>query len=1126
MKLLLALLTLLLIGQGALAQLADRDYPDLLSKSIQFFEAQACGPKPAFSSFDWRGDCHLTDGQDVGLDLTGGWHDAGDHPKFNFPLGAAVYKLASLYVDYRPAVDATGNKDRLLNQLRFIGDYMIKCHPEPNTYVIQVGEGEVDHRFWQVPENNTYERMSFVANEDQPATDLACVNAAAFAALSMAFAGEDATYSTELLQHARDLYSFGTTYPGTFTNHIPEAEVNFYGSNDSTDAIMLGAIWLHRATGEQSYLDEARAGFSAIGRLQRWVPSFRDHDHEAFLQLAKVTGDTEVLDSLDVYVNEMIDEDFGSYTPAGLWRPADRDIFNVHRGIDGVSVAYRYTELIDSSNPTYDKAREFVFNQMNYILGDNPEALSYVVDFGDDFPTRTHHRAAHSPINESITNPEEDTHTLTGALMAGPDRNDVYSNNRRIVGNTEPTVRANAALALMATALVKETEPEAGTDDIAYVVSPAAVVPGTPATVSVRYSASTDRDIIVTFQQDSAPFQLFGRAAVDVPAGVGTVDIEVPIGAEVPLANDAYQFQVFITTDGGTFADRLDNIAKNNVNAVSDISEGTEPVESVSIVECPSFGLESEETVALVDRVEPADAANKNVTWSSSDTAVAVVSDNGIVTGVSAGVAIVTITTEEGGFTDSCAVEILAGSTAITDLIAPSFVIPGQEVIVTVFYEAVNSRDLVVNFQLDTLTFGSFGITRVNVPAGSGSVDVTIPVSEETPIVDDDYQFQAFIIPVGGTFPDRFDSRALLNVDVVASLVVDVSIDSLALPIDTTGAYINTYLTLEPTGASLIYSSSDSTVFTVDESGLISPLSPGAGYLTVASADYPTVTDSVLISITEVADEILTGKYKLINKFSGLAMALDLNPLTNGFKLPWKAGANVHQWKDDDQRNKVWDIVPSEEEGYYQLVNQYSQKVLALDLNFLTNGFRRPQSAGANVYQWLATGEDNTLWSIEESEEEGYYVLVNKFSGKVLALNPNFFTNGFKQASEPGANIHQANATDSDYTLWRLEAVEEEIMARRDHRKKKGQVDLVEEATLQELTVYPNPVQDRLSVLGAEALSGEVRILNLEGKQMMYHELNEHQLGEMDVSALPAGLYILEVQRPGEARWRTKIVKQ
>ena len=570
------LLSLFLIENGAFAQLADRNYSDLLTKSIRFFDAQACGPKPSFSTFGWRGNCHLDDGQNLNLDLTGGWHDAGDHPKFNFPLGAAVYKLASLYVDYREQVRATGNKARLLNQLRFIGDYMIRCHPSPNSYVIQVGEGTVDHRFWQVPEENTYQRISYIADVNKPATDLACVNAAGFAALSMAFRGEDNAYSAELLQHAQDLYNFGTTYRGSFTDHIPSGEVSFYGSNDYRDAMMIGAIWLHRATGDPRYLQTAESIFDEI-TLGNWVPTFRDHEHEAFMQLAKVTGDSEVLQALDTYVNDVIDANFGDYTSGGLWRPSDGNSFNAHRSISGVSIVYRYAELIGSSNPTYGRAKDFVFNQVNYLLGDNWLGMSYVVSLGNNFPTRVHHRAAHDPVNGSITSPTEDTHTLIGALVAGPNRDDSYDNNRRNIGNTEPTILANATLALVAAAAVKETE-SAVSDDIVSISAPASVTPGITATVSVKYSASADRDVIVTFQQDSAPFRVYSKVKTDVSAGSGTLSINVPISTTVPVAEDAYQFQVYITTNGGGWAQRLDNLGKKDIDANSG-STGDIPVE-------------------------------------------------------------------------------------------------------------------------------------------------------------------------------------------------------------------------------------------------------------------------------------------------------------------------------------------------------------------------------------------------------------------------------------------------------------------------------------------------------------------------------------------------------------------
>ena len=36
----------------------------------------------------------MDDGCDVGVDLTGGWYDAGDFVKFNFPMAYSVTNLA------------------------------------------------------------------------------------------------------------------------------------------------------------------------------------------------------------------------------------------------------------------------------------------------------------------------------------------------------------------------------------------------------------------------------------------------------------------------------------------------------------------------------------------------------------------------------------------------------------------------------------------------------------------------------------------------------------------------------------------------------------------------------------------------------------------------------------------------------------------------------------------------------------------------------------------------------------------------------------------------------------------------------------------------------------------------
>lgn len=72
--------------------------------------------------------------------------------------------------------------------------------------------------------------------------------------------------------------------------------------------------------------------------------------------------------------------------------------------------------------------------------------------------------------------------------------------------------------------------------------------------------------------------------------------------------------------------------------------------------------LEKGEKETLTATVAPTNATNKGVTWSSSNNEIATV-DNGVVTAVSAGEAIITVTTEDGAKTATCKVTVNAPQT-------------------------------------------------------------------------------------------------------------------------------------------------------------------------------------------------------------------------------------------------------------------------------------------------------------------------------------------------------------------------------------------------------------------------------------------------------------------------------
>lgn len=87
-------------------------------------------------------------------------------------------------------------------------------------------------------------------------------------------------------------------------------------------------------------------------------------------------------------------------------------------------------------------------------------------------------------------------------------------------------------------------------------------------------------------------------------------------------------------------------------------SDNVAPVHATGVtLDKTSASVKQGKTITLTATVAPADAVNKNVTWSSNNASVATVS-NGVVTGVATGNAKITVTTEDGSHTASCTVTV------------------------------------------------------------------------------------------------------------------------------------------------------------------------------------------------------------------------------------------------------------------------------------------------------------------------------------------------------------------------------------------------------------------------------------------------------------------------------------
>ncbi|MFZ5988215.1 MAG: glycoside hydrolase family 9 protein [Bacillota bacterium] len=426
------LVAALLIPQGVVSA-ADYNYAEALQKAIMFYEFQRSGELPSNTRNNWRGDSGVTDGADNGLDLTGGWYDAGDHVKFNLPMAYSVTMLAWSVYESRDAYVKSGELPYILENIKWATDYLIRCHPSPNVYYYQVGDGSADHAWWGPAEVMQMARPSFKVDTASPGSTVVAETAAALAAASIIFKETDPAYSATCLQHAKDLYTFADT---TKSDAGYKAATGFYQSwSGYYDELSWAAVWLYMASNDSAYLVKAESyepkwerelGTTTI--KYKWAHCWDNKLFGTLLLLTRITNKPLYRECVERHLDWWSTGYNGEkirYTPKGL---AWLDQWGSLRY--ATTQAFLASVYADWSGCDATKAaayQSFAKSQIDYALGST--GRSFVVGFGTTYPQHPHHRTAHGSWYGSLNVPDKHRHVLVGALVGGPGSSDSYNDS-------------------------------------------------------------------------------------------------------------------------------------------------------------------------------------------------------------------------------------------------------------------------------------------------------------------------------------------------------------------------------------------------------------------------------------------------------------------------------------------------------------------------------------------------------------------------------------------------------------------------------------------------------------------------------------------------------------------------
>ncbi|MEZ4999179.1 MAG: glycoside hydrolase family 9 protein [Bacteroidales bacterium] len=396
------------------------NYPDLL---LGFMRQQRCGYNPFLDI-----ECHQLDGKTMFgpmtdstfIDVSGGWHDAGDQLKYLITSSYAtahMLKAYELFPDAFSDIVDSGGRDGangipdVLDEAKWGLDWIHKMHPSPGTLFHQVADDR-DHKGWKMPDNdnsdygwgeNSYRVVYFATGEPQglreyksEATGVANLAGRSAAAMAIAYNiwKDDpgmTGFALKCLSAAQTLYEMGRSDEGYQQGNSYGAPYR-YSEETWADDMEWGAAELFRATGEEEYLVQAKE-YAIMAGTVSWLP----HDtaiHYQYYPFVNI-GHYVLYDLVDPGFRETL----AGYYREGIESAVKRGEENSYNiGVPFIwcsnnLLAGLVTQLILYEMMTSDTSyHDFMNLQIDWLLGRNPWGTSMFTGIpeGGEYPEDVH----------------------------------------------------------------------------------------------------------------------------------------------------------------------------------------------------------------------------------------------------------------------------------------------------------------------------------------------------------------------------------------------------------------------------------------------------------------------------------------------------------------------------------------------------------------------------------------------------------------------------------------------------------------------------------------------------------------------------------------------------------------
>ncbi len=460
------------------------DYKKALWMTTRMYGGQRSGANnwllnnhlPSGVNASLRGTAFIGDKDTDGYDLSGGWHDCGDHVKFGHTMFYSAYILLKAYAEFPTGYDDYYTYDYkgyansgdwtwegkkhdpngipdILDEVKHATDYFIKCARNTTTFYFQVGTGggNADHATWvtatkmqtQAVNQGGQQRVVYKNPKD---ASMPSFCGATLALMARLYKKYDPAYAAQCQAAALNAYAYAKANPGV----AGTGAGGFYDPNNNwKDDYASMCAELFWATGNQAYKTEAlsfsisAAGGQGTDIFFNYSFDYSNNGDIAIYNMVQL-GKSNALTVFNTLVNNnyltktQSDGQYsGGNTEWGVLR---------YNGNSALIVAL-WQKL---NNPT-GVVNKFIYDNIDYILGKNATSQSFIVGFSAKSPKFPHHRniylrddnpgdAAKKQMTIPIKNQQ-------AGLMVGGTRNpSVFNDDVVDFKYTEPGIDYNAGL--------------------------------------------------------------------------------------------------------------------------------------------------------------------------------------------------------------------------------------------------------------------------------------------------------------------------------------------------------------------------------------------------------------------------------------------------------------------------------------------------------------------------------------------------------------------------------------------------------------------------------------------------------------------------------------------------------